>query len=1171
VTAVDPLQISYSDNNRLTVGARLAAEILEDPSHLDVVSGYFAPSVWAAVGQALSRLAEFRLLIGKDHELGRLERGQETANVEALVRASIRQETQPDGLAARDDAEEVAALINFLEHQRDASRDEVVKLWRGSGFLHAKAYILAGSVGIGSANFTFNGLCNNRELVGWRQDRNVVNEVQHWFDGYWNDEDSEPYTDRLIEILRQTPLVSDEYRPYDVLIRTLAARYGTERPPSLEAAQFDLKWFQEDAVIRLVRLLNGRARGALLADAVGLGKTYMAMGVIHHYLYTQAERRRGGRGRPVLLVIPASLQSTWEGVLNEANLSWACEVLTTQRLRSDFDARPYAGADLIVIDEAHRLRGGGTWFRKAMDLVTGGERAGEKRVLLLTATPVNTGMNDLVNLLRVLTKGERSVWAPEIADYERYLDRVEKHAADPFPVLDRSIVRRSRSDVLEAEDQARLAGLEFEPIKLPDRRTEHIDYDYDAGGDDLFEVFAKTLRSLALAPYDLERFRSQAAAVPEQLPLHDSTGQEVGQPDPVQFSPGSLAALYASGLLTRFQSSIAAIRKSLYRLDVVLRRCAEALAGDPPRLPDLQGSPRIRALLRDETSGRDRDDEEQPDVEDGEGLDAELLDRAWAEALEAVKPLADAHEYRLDDVRDAIQQDRILIAGLLERLPPEFEDGKLAALVEALNRESKAGRKGAPGLAKRRILVFSQFRDTARYVHRRLSECDVTDAAEEIGLIDGAVPSGERARVTAFFDPERAGDAELAARAEERQIPRILVSTDVLAEGHNLQLADTVVNFDLHFNPQVAVQRAGRVDRLESPHKVVWLVSMMPPEGLDRHIGLLGRLNERFRRIHGLGLGDERVMTLVGDVQGQTLEQIRRLYADDATVLDEIERTWTFGSTDYMRQPLASFLSRAGIERLASIPVGVSSVKRLPGEWRHGEGVFLAFAAPAPSGEQRETYWRFYQRLHDGAYGEPVMDDVEIFRAIACFEPEPRATLLPVPDGPGVFDWMLIRRAAEELASMLTLQRAQAELQRGGSERSRKLRTEIRANSDGLEIDDLDALVDRLLQVRVEDFDGRSGWHPFDDARRALRRSETEGERYDAAVELARRGLELFGPPVEETGTESTGEVQPDSLQLIAYEALVSGERVTQSEAEQTRLAMGSSQTVLVPDERRLS
>jgi superfamily II DNA/RNA helicase len=106
------------------------------------------------------------------------------------------------------------------------------------------------------------------------------------------------------------------------------------------------------------------------------------------------------------------------------------------------------------------------------------------------------------------------------------------------------------------------------------------------------------------------------------------------------------------------------------------------------------------------------------------------------------------------------------------------------------------------------------------------------------------------------------------------------------------------VNYDLHFNPQVAVQRAGRVDRLGSPHQTVYLVSFLPPEGLEKHIGLLARLDERFRRIHGLGLGDEQVTPLAADRQAHTLEQIRRLYADDASVLDEVERTWTLGSTD---------------------------------------------------------------------------------------------------------------------------------------------------------------------------------------------------------------------------------------------------------------------------------
>jgi hypothetical protein len=299
----DALSLSYTDNQRVTIAERLVAEITEDPARLWVASGYFAPSVWHVLGEALERLTDFRLLLGKDYELANLERGHEEARIADLVRQAIRNETEPPGLATRDEAESVAALVEFLERVR-ATGEPVVKLWEGDGFLHAKAYLLRSSVGIGSANFTGNGLTRNRELVGWRQDRNVVAEVEEWFEGYWSEPEARDYTNDLIALLHATPLVSDDYTPYELLIRVLASRYGIERPRSLEAASFSLKWFQEDAAFRLIRILNGRARGALLADAVGLGKTYVAMAVIHHYLYTQAEARparaarRAGVPRP---------------------------------------------------------------------------------------------------------------------------------------------------------------------------------------------------------------------------------------------------------------------------------------------------------------------------------------------------------------------------------------------------------------------------------------------------------------------------------------------------------------------------------------------------------------------------------------------------------------------------------------------------------------------------------------------------------------------------------------------------------------------------------------------------------------------------------------------------------------------------------------------------------
>jgi len=600
----------YSDNDVASVAERLAAEIDKDPSRLDIATGYFEPSAWSAVGAALSKLTSFRLLMGKDHELDKLSPTGESANVEALVKASIQNDTEPEGLVTKEQAAAVAELIAFLE-AKGADGDEVVKLWRGEGFLHAKAYILAGSMGIGSANFTYSGLQRNRELVGWRQDYAEVDQVRKWFEAYWDHPDTADYTAELIKALQETPLVSDQYTPYDVLIRTLAARYGTETPASLEQASFSLKWFQEDAVIRLVKLLNGPARGALLADAVGLGKTFCALGVIHHYLYTQAERRKGSRGRPVLIIAPAALEQMWRTELEKAGLDWACELLTTQRLRRDFDPRPYAGADLVVIDEAHRLRGGRTWFRQAIELLTRTERADERRVLLLTATPINTAIDDLTNLLRVMAKNSRSVWAPEIADFEAFLQRVEKRGIDPFPLLDRALVRRSRTDILEAQEEARAAGSQVEEVRLPDRRTVHIDYSYGEGSREVFDQFAHGLRALALAPYDLDRFRrDEGVEVGESLPILDEVGAEIGEREELAVRPGTLAALVAAGLLTRFQSSLRAIRRSLVRLDGVLGRFLEGVEMDPPRVLELTTSADVQRLIRDELDAGDRDEAE---------------------------------------------------------------------------------------------------------------------------------------------------------------------------------------------------------------------------------------------------------------------------------------------------------------------------------------------------------------------------------------------------------------------------------------------------------------------------------------------------------------------------------------------------------------------------------
>jgi superfamily II DNA or RNA helicase len=1104
----DPRHAALTDNTLLPkVAERLEAEIRAGAKTLDIVTGYIAPSAWAVLGGALKLVGHTRILLGKDYQLAPPSADREEHDIRALVSEALRREGVPTTLPATQDAEAIETALAFLR------RDDVeVKVWT-DGFLHAKAYILPDTVGVGSANFTAGGLVANRELVAWREDRSVVNELASWFHTYWTGAAAVEYKRELIEALDQTTFGSFAYTPYQVLIRTLASRYGEERPPSLESATFSLKWFQEDAVFRLIQMIDREAHGALLADAVGLGKTYMALGVIHHFLYNT--KRGTGSGEPVLLLVPASLAPVWTRLLREYGMLWACKIVNIQSLGSETDVRPFQGAGLVVVDEAHRLRSRGVWYRKTLEILT--EGAPDKRVLLVTATPVNTGIENLTALLQVLTKNRRNVFAPAIADFEAYLKRVDRGEADPFPILDRCIVRRSRTDILADYEQRRQAGMvNLEKPRLPDRALYHGTYRYVASGaSDLFDAFALTLRQLRLAPYDLSPYEKGS----KQLSLLAAGAAP-------EHAGNSLASLAAAGLLKRFESSLRAIALSLNRLDVVLRRFGDALAASPPRLLELATNPAARALINEE---READEDDSGD-----------FDTRWKELLDSLPIMEGADRYDLRAVQDAIEEDRAAVASLRAALPNEAEDGKIAELQKLFE---LGGR-----LHGRRVLIFTQFRDTAIYVHEYLSDAAWRKTAEvgPVALVHGGTGTEQRRAVAASFDPDQAEAEALHRFTGDEEPAQVMVSTDVLAEGHNLQLAEAVVNFDLHWNPQVAVQRAGRIDRLNSPHAKVLLVSFLPEEGLEAHLGLIHALERRFHVIHLLGLGDEPVTKLEADRQTVTFEQMRRLYVDDVSILDEIERAWTLGSSDFMRAPLEAFLSRHAREKLKEIPVGVQSVKALPRTWTRGNGAFIAFQF------QGESLWRFYP-YDGGAWGAALTEEAEIFKAIVCGEGEPRQSWPQPFAGPGgLIDWDLLHRAATDVADELTRRRATAALQRGASERSRRLRLQIRELADITgDIEGLGDLLDRLEEVRVEDFDHRHEMRPFQDKLRDARRAPTTGERHDLLVDVARRGLALFGRPHGDAGSEP-GIVEARDLQLVAWELL--SERHKPVPGEQTTL-----------------
>jgi hypothetical protein len=307
------------------------------------------------------------------------------------------------------------------------------------------------------------------------------------------------------------------------------------------------------------------------------------------------------------------------------------------------------------------------------------------------------------------------------------------------------------------------------------------------------------------------------------------------------------------------------------------------------------------------------------------------------------------------------------------------------------------------------VLLFTYYQDTARYLYDQL-QADAgwrAQAAEpEIGLITGATDGARRTELVRRFAPRaNAPELETAESARRLEGPELdlLISTDVLSEGQNLQDADVVLNYDLHWNPVRMIQRAGRIDRLGSFHETLLILNCFPEEGLEELLGLVERLQRRIREI-------DQTVGLDGSVLGEvitprSLEELRRIRAGDRTVLDELEQEMELTSTDEMKLPLVLALQQWGEERVREIPLGIHSGKRGP-----VRGVFFAFCA------RDRHFWRFYP-----SDGSPAISDKrQIFRWVQS-SPEEK-WVPPDLEALGLFD--LLERATEEIVQELRRARA---------------------------------------------------------------------------------------------------------------------------------------------------
>jgi hypothetical protein len=559
-------------------------------------------------------------------------------------------------------------------------------------------------------------------------------------------------------------------------------------PPS---RTFPLTDFQEAAARRAGSIL-GEWGGVLIADSVGLGKTFIALALMEEALR---------RGEPVLLAIPAALRSVWRGPvrrLRARHPAPAINVLSHAQLsRGRYHAGLAGQAGLVVVDEAHRFRNPST--RRYAALV---ELRGDARMALLTATPVNNSLADLHHLLRLFAADDAFVdlGVPSLAGM---FDATSGGAPGLRRVVNEVVVRRTRSMVRTFSSPGPSMA---EGVRFPRRASPRV-----------VRVADARIPRLVTAMAELELAAYAVAA--------EGTGDVDG---------GGVAALVRLGLLKRLESGPAALAVSIQRQLSFSRAFLSALsAGRLLRPGRPGGSPAAR------------------DVDPLQMVLVDLMAEPCPAGLDRGRILG------------SMQRDGERLRTMRRLL--DGPDPKLDALRERL-----------AAIAPEKAVVFTEFRDTAEQLWRGLASDFAVARIDGGGAWLGGHMAG-RGAVVERFAPRANGVPDPPARERVD----VLIVTDVLAEGANLQDARHVVCYDLPWNPVRLMQRIGRIDRLGSPHAEVVPHIFVPATGLEDLLGLTRRLREKLGTIAD-SMGD--------DDSGQLLARLGKGGDEAATALERMER-----------------------------------------------------------------------------------------------------------------------------------------------------------------------------------------------------------------------------------------------------------------------------------------
>lgn len=780
-------------------------KILDHAQFFDVLVGYFRTSGYKAMYEKLNTVEKVRILVGLNVDQRSFDLFSRAHQAKLDFESHTRSKEQfseqvTEEMEYGDDAPEVeASARQFIESIQSGKLE--LRAYPSQD-LHAKVYISRfptsavdfGRVITGSSNFSLNGLVAQREFNVELKDRSDVEFALEKFEDLWRDGVDVSAT--YVDTVTQKTWLAENVTPHEIYLKFLYEYFKEdinldhEVDIDLPDGFMDLA-YQKQAVLSARKILEAYG-GVFIADVVGLGKTFISAMLLQGY-----------PGRK-LVICPPPLENYWRETFLEFGVR-GVEVRSLGKL-DEIRAKGTDKYQYVLIDEAHRFRTDTTQTYQTLHDICWG-----KRVILVSATPLNNRLKDILSLLKLFQAPRKST-IPGVPNLETFFNELEQEIkafdkADPRyleavkqasrkvreRVLSHVMVRRTRTEIQKyfAQDLQQ-QGLSFPGMAAPQR----VVYEFDEPTNTVFDATIDHLKAFCYTRYTPLLYLT---------PDKKITGQQrQGQRNIGGFMKGIL--------VKRLESSFHAFRATVGRFITSYEKFIEMFEGGTVLI------------------GKNIDVYELLESDD----DARILELQKGGKLDRYA----ASDFQADYL-PKLRRDLQLLRTIRDQWAGVQNDPKLEAFLSQLEHN--------PRLKGQKVLIFTESKETGEYLYRHLNDRFGDEAifyASQGGQHDGhslSVPTA-RDMIQAGFDPKHVQKVDSPLR--------ILVTTDVLAEGMNLHRAAAVLNYDLPWNPTRVLQRVGRINRVGSRHAEVAVFNFFPTAQSESHLGLEVRIKAKLQSFH---------------------------------------------------------------------------------------------------------------------------------------------------------------------------------------------------------------------------------------------------------------------------------------------------------------------------------